>query len=191
MTDAPSSPTPKPSRWMQLARIAALLFVAGLTVAIYLLSDRVKELAAFSYPGIFLLSLLGYATIILPAPVLAFVFAWGGKLSPLGVALAAALGATLGELTGYLAGFSGQAIIENRKLYERFEGWMKRYGPVVITVLAFIPSPVFDVAGITAGALKMPLWQFVLCCFIGQMLKMLVVAYAGAYSVDWVKQFLS
>jgi membrane protein DedA with SNARE-associated domain len=181
---------PKSSLRLSLARAGALLVVVALTVGIYLLGDRVEQLQALSYPGIFLISLLGYATVILPAPVLALVFAWGGKFSPVGVALAAGAGAALGELSGYLAGFSGQAIIENRRLYERLESGMRRYGPIVIAVLAFIPSPFFDLAGIAAGALRMSVARFLLWCAVGQILKMLVVAHAGAYSVEWVLRLL-
>jgi membrane protein DedA with SNARE-associated domain len=166
-----------------------LLFVMGLTLYIYAIRDRAEALAQYGYPGIFLLSLLAYATIILPAPGLAIVFAAGGVFSPVGVGLAAGAGAALGELSGYLAGFSGQAVIENRKMYDRLEGWMKRYGPLTIAVLAFIPSPFFDLAGIAAGALKMPVLRFLLWCAAGQVLKMLAVAYAGAYSVDWVMRW--
>lgn len=184
---APEAPAPpRPSRRLQLARLLALLFVIAITVLIYAYRDRAAELGRFGYPGIFLLSILANATIVLPAPGLALVFGFGGVFHPLGVGLAAGLGATLGELSGYLAGFSGQAVIENRKLYERFEGYMRRYGPLTITVLAFLPLPVFDLAGIAAGALKMPVHHFLLWCFLGKFPKMLLIALAGAYSVEWL-----
>jgi membrane protein DedA with SNARE-associated domain len=103
------------------------------------------------------------------------------------VGLVAGLGATLGEMSGYLAGASGRAIVPNQILYNRLENAMRRYGPIVIVVLAFIPSPVFDLAGVIAGALKMPWYQFLLWCFLGKLPKMLLVAYAGEYSVEWLK----
>jgi membrane protein YqaA with SNARE-associated domain len=171
---------------MRILRVLVLLFVIGLTVLIYAVRDQAPQLARYGYPGIFLLSLLANATIILPAPGLAIVFSFAGVFSPFGVALSAALGASLGELSGYLAGFSGQPIIENQKLYDRFEHWMKNYGPLTITLLAFIPSPFFDLAGVAAGALKMPVQRFLFWCFLGKLPKMLLIAYAGAYSIDWV-----
>ncbi|MGH2523625.1 MAG: VTT domain-containing protein [Anaerolineales bacterium] len=193
----PVSAAPKAKRqpvsWrLQLARAGALLLVVLLTFFIYSIRDQAQTLARFGYPGIFLLSLMAYATVILPAPGLTIVFAAGTlpALSPLGIALAAGAGATLGELSGYLAGFSGQAAIENRGMYDRLTNWMKRYGPLTIAVLAFIPSPFFDLAGIAAGALKMPVPRFLLWCAVGQTLKMLVVAYAGSYSIDWLTQLL-
>lgn len=186
----PQRQSPPNSLGLTLARIATLIFVIALTVYIYYIRDRADELARYGYPGIFLLSILANATIILPAPGLAIVFAMGGVFSPIGVGLAAGTGATLGELSGYLAGFSGQAVIEQRGIYDRIESWMKRYGPATIVILAFIPSPFFDLAGVAAGALKMPVQEFLLWCALGKIPKMLLFAYAGAYSVDWLLHWI-
>ncbi len=183
---------PKPSLRLQLARAGMLVFVIAITLYVYSIRDQTEQLQRYGYPGLFLLSILANATIILPAPGLAFVFGAGtlSALSPLGVGLTAGAGATLGELSGYLAGFSGQTIIENRALYDRLEGWMKRYGPWIIAGLAFIPIPFFDLAGIAAGALKMPVHHFLGWCALGKIPKMLLVAYAGAYSVEWVTRLI-
>jgi len=67
---------------------------------------------------------------------------------------------------------------------------MRKYGGLTITVLAFLPLPVFDLAGVAAGALKMPVHKFLLYCALGKIPKMILVAYAGAYSVDWVLRFV-
>jgi len=40
------------------------------------------------------------------------------------------------------------------------------------------PIP-FDLAGIVAGVLKMPIWKFLLLCVIGKILKMVLFAYLG------------
>jgi membrane protein YqaA with SNARE-associated domain len=169
-----------------LARVGALLLIIGLTVGIYLLRDQAKWLASLGYVGIFLLSILANATIILPAPGVAFVFGMGAIYNPLLVALAAGVGAAIGELSGYLAGYSGNIVIQNRARTQQLMGWMKKYGPWTILVLAFIPNPVFDVAGIIAGMLKMPLWKFLLFCMVGKILKMLLFAYAGSWSIPWL-----
>ncbi len=192
-----ASPTPARARppaslRLQLARLGALAFVVALSLFIYSIRDRADILTRYGYPGIFLLSVLASGTIVLPAPGLLFVFGAGAlpTLSPFWIGVAAGLGATVGELSGYLAGFSGRAIVEDRAMYDRLEGWMRRYGAVVIAVLGFLPLPIFDLAGIVAGALKMPVQRFLFWCAAGKIPKMLLVAYAGAYSVDWVAQFL-
>lgn len=178
------------SRRLTILRWLALLAVLGITVFIFAIRDRAEELAAYGYPGIFILSLLANATIILPAPGWAVTFAMGAVFHPLGVALAAGTGATLGELTGYMAGFSGQAVVENARVYERLLDWTRRFGGLTIIALAIIPNPVFDLAGIAAGALRMPIWLFLLCTWIGKLIKMAVFAYGGAASIDWLDAFM-
>lgn len=188
----PPAPHPPASGRLQLARAAMLAFVIGISVFIYSIRDRADILQTYGYPGIFLLSVLASATIVLPAPGLVFVAGAGALgLNPLGVGLAAGLGATLGELSGYVTGWSGQAIIENRDLYDRLVGWMRQYGAWVIAALAFLPLPIFDLAGVAAGALKMPVARFLVFCALGKIPKMILVALAGAYSLDWVMQLLT
>ena len=169
-----------------LARVGVILLVVGLTVGIYLLRDQAKWLTSLGYIGIFFLSILANATIILPAPGVAFVFVMGDVFHPLLVALAAGAGAAIGELSGYLAGYSGNIVIQNRVHAQQLMGWMKKYGGWTILVLAFIPNPIFDLAGIVAGMLKMPLWKFLVFCMIGKILKMLLFAYAGSLSIPWL-----
>ncbi len=189
--EKPAAPAQGSKLRLRIFQALALIFVIGITIYVYSIRDQAAALARYGYPGIFLLSILANATIILPAPGLAIVFTFGSVFSPLGVGLAAGLGATIGELSGYLAGISGQAIVDNPKLYGRFEGYMHKYGALTITVLAFLPLPVFDLAGVAAGALKMPVHKFLLFCALGKIPKMILVAFAGAYSIDWVLRFIN
>ena len=175
------------SGWkLTIARILALLSVIAITIYIYSIRDKADQLAGYGYPGIFLLSILGNATIILPAPVIAITYIMGAVFNPFGVALASGAGSAIGELTGYMAGFSGQGIAEQTSIYHRLERWTERYGGWTITILALIPNPIFDVAGAAAGALKMPVSRFLFWAWIGKTLKMLIFALAGAHSVDWI-----
>ena len=169
-----------------ILRIFTLLAVIAITYFVYSIRDRVDKFAAYGYPGIFLVALMANATVFLPAPGVAVVFAMGNIFNPLGVALAAGTGGALGELSGYLAGFSGQAVIENTQIYERLHPWVVKYGIWAIIVLAAIPNPFFDIAGVTAGITKMSLRRFLIACWIGQLIKMGLFAYAGFYSLDWL-----
>ena len=180
---------PKSNLTTNLLRIVAVLAVIGITVYIYSIRDRVEEFTQYGYFGIFLIMMLANATVILPAPGVAVVFAMGSVFNPLGVAFSAGLGGTIGEMTGYLAGFSGQAVVENTQIYNRLMPWIKKYGAWVILVLSAIPNPFFDIAGIAAGIAKIPVWQFLLACWVGQTIKMALFAYAGFYSIDWIASF--
>jgi uncharacterized membrane protein YdjX (TVP38/TMEM64 family) len=188
--DGKRAAKPTTSFGTNILRILAVLAVIGITVYIYSIRERMDEFAAYGYPGIFMIMLLANATVILPAPGVAVVFAMGSVFHPLGVALAAGAGGAIGELTGYLAGYGGQAVVENTKIYDRISPWVSKYGAWVILVLSAFPNPFFDIAGIAAGIAKIPLWQFLLACWVGQTIKMAMFAYAGAYSIDWLARFL-
>ncbi len=167
---------------LNIIRGLVLLAVIVLTVVLIIYREKIQDLQAYGYPGIFLFSILANATILIPVPGVVFTSAMGAIFHPFWVATAAGAGAALGELSGYLAGFSGQAVVENSERYERVVRWMDKYGDVTILVLAFIPNPLFDLAGMVAGILKMPVWKFLIYCVIGKILKMLMFAYAG----EWV-----
>ena len=185
--------TKKNKRSKTILRIAAIAFVIALTFYILSISDQIETftesipgLGWFAYPAIFGVSIIANATIILPVPGVVLTSLFGSVFNPFLVAIAAGLGASIGEMSGYLAGFSGQGMIENTKWNDRIQEWMTRYGQWTILVLAFIPNPLFDIAGMTAGALKMPVIKFLFWCAIGKILKMLVFALAG----DWVASLL-
>lgn len=181
----------KSSRFFtNLLRVLALFAVVGITLFFYSMRDRVEEFQEWGYPGVFLIALLANATVLLPAPGVAVIYAMGALFSnPFGVGLAAGLGGTIGELSGYLAGFSGQAIVERMDVYNRVKPWVDRYGGWAILVLSAIPNPFFDIAGIAAGIAKMPLQTFILFSGIGQLIKMTVFALAGHYSVSFLSTF--
>jgi uncharacterized membrane protein YdjX (TVP38/TMEM64 family) len=83
-------------------------------------------------------------------------------------------------------GFGGQPVLQRIGPYQRIAGWMQNYGALTILVLAAVPNPFFDLAGMSAGALKMPIRRFIFWCLAGKIIKMLVFAYTGAYSLDWL-----
>lgn len=177
---SPAIPEKKGSPFATGLRVLALLVVVGLSVYIYSIRDQAEQLAVYGYPGIFLLAFLAYATVLLPAPGVAVVFTMGAVFNPLFVALAAGAGAALGEISGYLAGYGSQMVMERAGLYQRLTRWMLRYGGLAVVALSAFPNPFFDLAGLAAGALKMPVWKFLFWCWIGETIKMLVFAYAGA-----------
>ena len=173
-----------PERRLTLARIMALFVVIGLSIFIFTIRDQAEDLAIYGYPGIFVISFMAYATVLLPAPGVAVVFTMGSVFNPFGVALAAGTGAALGELSGYLAGFSGQAVVERVEVYERLTRWMKRNGSLTVFLLAAVPNPFFDLAGVAAGSLKMPVVRFFIFCWMGEVIKMGIFAFAGASTLN-------
>jgi membrane protein YqaA with SNARE-associated domain len=184
--EASSSSTPEPASKTRrlIGGIAAILGAIAITVVLILLRDRVAEFRVVGYPAIFVMSLVGNATIILPAPSIAVVFGLGAALNPVLVGIIAGLGSALGELTGYLAGVGGRIAVEDRELYDRIERWMRKRGMLVIFVLGLIPNPAFDVGGMIAGGLKMPLWKFVLAAWAGKGLRLVIFALSGQFIIS-------
>lgn len=184
MSSSATEPEASPSFVTSRAfRLIVLGVVIAISVGIYAFRHEFARLAAIGYPGIFLVSLLGNATIILPAPSLALVFAMGSALPPVLVGLAAGAGEALGELTGYAAGFGGRAVIENQARFERIQQRMKGHVGLTILVLSVFPNPFFDLAGIAAGTLHYPLWRFLIICWLGKTVKTIVVAWLGSQSI--------
>ncbi len=173
----------------------AILLVIALSLGIFFYGDRLSRLGAYGYPGLFLLNLAASATLILPAPGIALAFAAGSSLSPLFVGLAVGAGSAVGELTGYLAGVGGRGVVENQSRYRQISGWMRQYGMWVIFFLSLVPNPVFDVAGITAGAMRIPVWRFLGAALAGKVIKATLIALAGAGAVSvvgpWIQRVLA
>jgi uncharacterized membrane protein YdjX (TVP38/TMEM64 family) len=164
-----------------ILHVLVLILVIALSILLFFFRNEVKHLERFSYLGIFIISIITNATIIIPIPGIFVAIAMGAVLNnPLGVALAAGAGSAIGELTGYLAGFGGQVIVEKREWYGRVMKWMKKYGDITIFILSLVPNPLFDLAGMAAGTLKMPVWRFLVACFLGKFIKTLILAYFGA-----------
>jgi uncharacterized membrane protein YdjX (TVP38/TMEM64 family) len=183
-----------PERRVTLLRILSLVLVVVILAGIYFFQDHIQELYRYGYIGVFFVTLIANATVFLPIPGVAFVFAMGSVLHPALIALIGGLGAATGELFGYLIGFSGQGLAERSKTYDRVYDWMEkhhRFTDVAIMVFAFIPNPFFDAAGIAAGALGIPVWRFFLFCAMGSILKMMVFAYAGDLGIGWLTAWYS
>jgi uncharacterized membrane protein YdjX (TVP38/TMEM64 family) len=174
----------KSSTRLVVTRILALLVVIAISVFIFINRDQAVKLASYGYIGIFILSFLAYATVFLPAPGVAVVFAFGAIYNPFILALVAGTGAALGEFVGYLAGYSGQGLAEKTKIYERLEGWMRKNGFLTVFILSAIPNPVFDMAGVIAGVLKMPVLKFLTACWVGETIKMLIFSFAGSAVIN-------
>jgi membrane protein YqaA with SNARE-associated domain len=170
-------------------RLAGFGAAIAVTVAVFMWRDHLRDLGEYGYLGIFLLSVVGNATLLFPAPTFVTAYAAGGLFNPVLVGIVAAAGATLGELTAYLAGASGQAVVEDRAFYQRIKGWMERRGWLTLFVLAATPNPLFDVAGFVAGALRFPVMTFLAVTWVGKILKFWLIAFLGARSISFLDRF--
>ena len=161
--------------------ILTLIGTVALTVGLVLLPFDASRLGAYGCGVLFLLTLLSSATIVLPSPALAAALQASKTLDPMLVGLVSGLAAGLGEATGYVAGRSGTEVarVRERPLGRRIEGYVRRWGILTVFVLAAIPLPLIDLAGITAGAMGLGFWRFEAACIAGKTLRFLLVAFLG------------
>ncbi|MFA6214023.1 MAG: VTT domain-containing protein [Candidatus Micrarchaeia archaeon] len=157
----------------------ALAGAALISVLAIFLFSRVQGMSDLGYAGVFAISLVSSATIFAPMPGFAIVFAMGAFLNPALVGIAAGIGSGIGELSGYLAGYAGHGAVMRTKLFRQHKEGVVKYGPLGIFALAFVPNPIFDIAGIASGAIKMPVWQFLAATICGKALRYVLLAFAG------------
>lgn len=182
----PSEPS---HRHLTLVRVlTALAVVAALVVAL-IFRDHLEELEQYGYVAVFLVGLVSNATLILPVPGLAVSSVLGSVFNPWIVGLIAGVGQALGELTGYMAGYSGQTWVDDSPRYKRLVRWMQEHGMLTIFLLALLPNPLFDVAGIVAGVLRMRVWKFVLSSAVGKVIKNVAFALAGYHGIGALFQW--
>lgn len=147
-------------------------------------SNWAQNLAiTWGYLGIFLVSLIGNASIILPVPAYMVVIAAGAYLNPWLVGIVAGVGAALGELTGYGVGFGGRKIVEKKhgKILKKSKLWAEKHGMFFLLVLfAATPLP-DDVVGLLAGVIKYNIKKFFTATLTGKVIAHVALAWAGAF----------
>jgi membrane protein DedA with SNARE-associated domain len=205
--DAPSwIPSEKFSRRLIIGSLVAfvLIVVVGTAIPFSLGWIDQEDLEALGYPGIFLATFFGTATVFIPVPVLtaagqALIVAGPRDLdlNPVGVVVAGASGMTLGEITAYASGAVARGVAEERpmplsgrlgRVLRRAAQWidwlMAHYGFVTLLVLSAVPNFFFEFAGITAGATRMNFWRFMLAVAIGKTIRVIGLVIIGDALLD-------
>ncbi|OGO20365.1 MAG: hypothetical protein A2Z15_05465 [Chloroflexi bacterium RBG_16_50_11] len=183
----------KSARWVYILGIFGIVITILMAVAIVIYKDEVKELQNYGYFGAFFISILGGATIIVPVPMLAIVFALGGVMPmPWLVAIAAALGELVGALTIYATGRgAGHAISTKahgrvQKIYDKLLNLIKRRGALTLFIVTSIVNPFFYPAAFAAGALKFGLRKYIFVVLAGKLIKSFTVVYAGYFGLKGI-----
>ena len=158
--------------------VGVALLLTLFAIGFFYFSTDVSNLASYGYFGVFIISLVGAASILLPSPAVVSVLGGGALLNDfLGipawfwVGIVAGLGEAIGEFSGYAAGYGGRVFIEDRPSYARIRRWMERRGALTLFVMSTIPNPAFDLVGLTAGAVQMPMRKFFFSVLAGKTIK--------------------
>lgn len=182
--------------YVTLGAIGAFaLSVAAAFVLLDLGEDDIT--GGWGYPMLWLISLLRASSVLLPIPGSGLTIAAGALMDPLwGIPVPIAVGVTaasaesIGEFTGYYAGINGGKLMEGRKIYELIRRWIRKAPFATMFVMSFMPSPLFDVAGLAAGAARVPIRIFYPAILLGKTCRGILMATAGYYGSDIIVDIL-
>jgi len=175
----------RPPDWF-LPVLVLFAILAIVTIAL-VYRDRLPTVETLGYPAIFIVSVFGSATILFPVPAILAVCAGGTLLNPLLSGVIGGTGLALGEGTAYLAGVVGSGLFRKNRWYGRLQPWVGRRGWMVVLVVSAIPNPIFDIVGMIAGAMRMPLWQFFGAVWVGKTVRSVGVAYGCSLGYDFFR----
>jgi membrane protein YqaA with SNARE-associated domain len=149
----------------------------------------------YGYFGIFLISLIGAASIFFPIPSTVVIFALAGLkmngswvFEPFWIAVAAGIGSATGEFTSYLIGFGGRKAI-GEKYKRKMDVLMKvfnKYGWLVIFIFALTPLP-DDLLFIPLGIMRYSVVRIFVPALIGKFCMNLIIAYCGRFSIGAIQ----
>jgi len=177
-----------------ISGIGGVILTVIMAVAVIYYGDWFQdELASFGYLGAFIISVLGGATIVVPVPMLAVVFALGGVMKfTWAVGLAAALGEVVGAFIIYMTGIGGGHVMYNSKyakvqaFYDRLMILMEKRGSLTLFLVSAVINPFFYPAALAAGAMHFSIKKYFIVCLLGKTIKNMMIVYAGYWGIKGI-----
>jgi len=182
-----------------IQRRNALIGIIALTLVVnigfYFIPFDYTILGDYAVAGVFVLTAVATATIVVPVPYIPIIMHIAQQhhdiSTLLWIALAAGAGSVIGEISGYMVGRTGRQAFATT----RFSRWVaaQMTHPVraflALFALSAPPNPLFDVAGIAAGAFGVPFWLFASAVFAGRFVRMAGIVFAGYYATTWLMYY--
>ena len=170
----------------RISGILQIVFAIAIVLLVLSISQEIERFKELGYLGVFVISLLSAATIFIPSPGWAVVIVMATILDPVLVGIVGGVGAGLGEITGYIAGSGAKDITHANQYLKKYKEWIRQHSLLAVFVLAFIPNPFFDVAGLAAGTLGISWKRFLLGCIAGRTLRYVLLALLGVFSLQYI-----
>ncbi len=172
--------------------------ITTLALIFFLVDVDLAQLNKYGYLGLFAISLISAASIVLPMPGAAAITGAGALLdpvfgipTPILVGLVAGPAETIGELTGYAAGYGGSMLFRDRPIYPRMKAWMEKRGILTLFLLSSFPNPLVDVAGVAAGAVHMQLRRFFMGVLPGKIFKNIYLSAGGLAIAELLRRLFT
>ncbi len=190
--------------------ITFMTLALGQAIALMIFGREISDrLSGASYASVFVTNLASTATFFIPVPGLTAaaqtLIATQGESAqfPWLVGVAGGAGMAAGEITAYYGGYMGAELVRGRDLpgprafhgaIERAVRWinwlMDRWGMLTLFTLSAIPNPAFEIAGLTAGSVRMSFRRFIVSVTGGKIVRGLLIAYYGQDFLDGARALL-
>ena len=181
------------------------IFIVTTVLSIFLVIKYYQYISeqaqAWGFLGIFIIGFVAGISVPVPISYLLMTFTLGGILNPALVGVSGGLGAGVGGTLVYLLGRGGRRFFPEVKAYSvdneaskkvsvKFVNWAQKKGSIVVFVMSAMFNPVFAPMAIAMGALRFRLAKFFLMCVAGNILKALVVSWAGYLGLGTLLRWL-
>jgi len=135
--------------------------------------------APYRYFGVFAVSFIGTASILIPIPYTLLIFNLSissNEWDPILLTIAGGVGSALGEMSGYALGYFGRKAIsqERQRKMTYLVKIFDRFGPVAIFVFALTPLP-DDLLYIPLGILRYKFHKAFIPTIIGKLLMIFII----------------
>ena len=145
----------------------------------------------YRYFGVFAISFIGTASIIIPIPYTVLILSLSlssTEWDPLLLTIAGGLGSAMGEMVGYVLGYYGRRVVsvERQRKMEYLVEIFDRYGPLAIFVFAVTPLP-DDLLYIPLGLMHYKFYKAFIPTIIGKFLMIFIIVYFGRTAGDTIR----
>jgi membrane protein DedA with SNARE-associated domain len=185
--------------WVGILTVGLTFSLATMVVVYW---QSFQDMAGYTYLGMFFISIIGGATVIIPVPSLALQFTMGAILHPAIIGAVAGLGTGIGGTLIYLFGRSGRKLFVNTdfslRKYDNFfvrwlsrlTGWTSRRGSLTVFFMSAALNPVFFPMAFAIGASRFQMWRFFAMCWAGNTVKSMIIAYLGYFGLGSLLRWL-
>lgn len=162
--------------------VAGVAMLVGINVLVYVLPIDYRSFGDLAYLGVFLVTFIANAATFFPVPYIP-IFAHVAQTAQHVwlVVVLGALASVLGESVAYAVGRTQEHAVEDHRAYRWLHRWLGQplRAGIALFLLAVPLNPLFDVAGLAAGALGVRYWIFLVSVFVGRIVRLAVVAWIG------------
>ena len=170
-----------------LSIVLMLVLMGVINIGFYYLPFDYTGLGDYAVAGVFALTAIATATIVVPVPYIPVIMHLAQQTTDpttlLLIAVAAGLGSVVGETSGYLVGRAGSGAVADTRMARWVAEQMQHPVRAFVTLFALSapPNPLFDVAGMAAGAFAVPFWRFASAVFAGRCVRMVGIIAVGIW----------